>query len=103
MPMIRSVDIQLDRIILTLTNGNVKTLFYSQIPQAVRNNGPAAVDAWVVAFADDPANDICFDPALPTARRFYVSAHTLSIDPTLIVIAISTTPLTGTWWKQPGT
>ena len=102
MPLIRSVDIQIDRVVVTTSNGNTKTFLYTQIPQSVRNQGAAAIEAWIVAFADDPANDICFDPALPTVRRFYVYPHVTSLDPLYILITVSNVPLPATWWAPTG-
>lgn len=102
MPLFRSVDVQLDRVVLTTTTGNVKTLFWTQIPLQVRNQGAAAIEAWIIAFADDPANDICFDPALPTVRRFYVFAHVVSESPLQIMITVSNVVLPTDWWKPSG-
>ena len=96
MPLIRSVQILSDRVVIETPRGT-RTFLYSQVSQSVLNQGAAAIEAFCVSWLEDPARDIAVSP---TGRNFYVAIHVLTLTPALTLTAyISNAPVgLREWW-----
>jgi hypothetical protein len=99
MPLLRVIEILLDRVRVQKSTGEIRELLYDDIPNNVINQGAAAVEAWCVEVMERPLFDFAVAP--DGTRRFYVGVHVLTLSPVTLTTTFSNVPITGNWWESP--
>jgi hypothetical protein len=94
-PIIRSIQVLSDRIIVETPRGTREFVF-SDVGQAVINQGAAAIEAFVLTRLDDPARDFAVSPV---GRNFFMAVHVVTLSPLTLTTKISNTPISGEWWR----
>lgn len=90
MPLVRSIQILSDRIEIETPRGT-RTFLFSDIGQAVRNQGAAAIESFVNTRLDDPDRGFAQSAE---GRHFYMEIKVITLDPLLINVIISNVPIT---------